>query len=173
MAIFAAMISAALLAPVQVQAAGGGDNTTSTPVCRKGKVWDKRNRKCIKVKKSSQLEDEQIYQNGRDLAIRGRYDEAITVLSFARNKNDPRVLNYLGYSHRKQGRIDVGLGYYQAALRIDPDYTLVREYMGEAFLQKGDIKSARGQLAQIEIRCGLDCREYAMLAAEIDKYLSR
>ena len=62
------------------------------------------------------------------------YDEAIKVLALAADKTDPRILNYLGYSHRKAGRVLVGLGYYQEALRNDPDYTLVREYMGEAHL---------------------------------------
>ena len=59
------------------------------------------------------------------------------------DKTDPRILNYLGYSHRKQGRVLVGLGYYQEALRHNPDYTLVREYMGEAHLQLGDVAAAK------------------------------
>ena len=53
------------------------------------------------------------------------YDEAIEVLAMAADKSDARILNYLGYSHRKSGRIEVGLGYYQEALRNNPDYTLV------------------------------------------------
>ena len=151
-------------------AAGDGDATPITPSCKKGKVWDKKKKKCIVIKKSSRLDDENIYVAGRDLAIRGRFDEAIAVLSNARNRNDPRVLNYLGYAHRKAGRIEVGLGYYREALRIDPDYTRVREYMGEAFLQKGDVDSARGQLAEIEKRCGRNCDEYAKLALMIDRH---
>ena len=86
------------------------------------------------------------------------------MLSLAADKTDPRILNYLGYSHRKQGRVLVGLGYYQEALRNDPDYTLVREYMGEAHLQLGDVASAKTQLGEIEKRCGTGCREYTELA---------
>ncbi len=159
--------------PTQTLAAGDGSSTTFTPKCKKGKVWDKRKKKCVLIKKSSLFDDESIYQTGRDLAMRERFEEAIVVLSASRNKNDPRVLNYLGYSHRKAGRIDIGLGYYRAALRIDPDYTLVREYMGEALLQKGDLKAARNQLGEIKNRCGTDCREYAMLALEIRKYTTQ
>lgn len=113
------------------------------------------------------VDDEDIFQTGRDLAINKRYEDAIVVLSFASDKGNPRVLNYLGYAHRKAGRIDVGLGYYNEALRIDPDYTLVREYMGEAFLQKGDLAGANNQLVEIENRCGRDCAEYAELARQI------
>jgi hypothetical protein len=40
----------------------------------------------------------------------------------------------LGYSHRKEGRVKVGIGYYHEALLNDPNYTLVREYLGEALL---------------------------------------
>ena len=113
------------------------------------------------------LDDDSIYEAGRDLAMAGRYGEAITVLGLAADKTDPRILNYLGYSHRKSGRIQVGLGYYQEALRIDPDYTLVREYLGEAYLQLGDVASARNQLSEIEKRCGTGCREYTMLSDQL------
>ena len=99
--------------------------------CKGGKVWDKKQKKCV-APKQGMLDDDSIYEAGRDLAMAGRYGEAITLLGLAADKTDPRILNYLGYSHRKAGRIPVGLGYYQEALRIDPDYTLVREYLGEA-----------------------------------------
>jgi tetratricopeptide (TPR) repeat protein len=171
--ILVAALALSVFSATPVFAAGDNDGVTFTPKCKKGKVWNKRKKKCVLIKKSSMFDDESIYQSGRDLAIRGRYDEAIVVLANSHNKNDPRVLNYLGYSHRKAGRVDVGLGYYKAALRIDPDYTLVREYMGEAFLQKGDLKSARGQLVEIENRCGKDCKEYAALTLEIDKFLTQ
>ena len=103
--------------------------------------------------------------------MNGRYGEAITILSLAADKTDPRILNYLGYSHRKQGRVLVGLGYYQEALRHNPDYTLVREYMGEAHLQMGDVPSARAQLEEIKKRCGTACREYTELSSQIDAYV--
>lgn len=173
--VFATLIAAmmALTANSPVQAMSGDDNTTVvTPKCKKGKIWSKKRKKCVKIKKSSLLGDENIYQTGRDLAIRGRFGDAIQVLSYAYNKSDPRVLNYLGYAHRKAGRIDVGLGYYKEALRIDPDYILVREYMGEAFLQKGDLVSAKVQLKEIEARCGSSCAEYAELAKQITNFKS-
>jgi tetratricopeptide (TPR) repeat protein len=117
------------------------------------------------------LDDDNIYDAGHALAMAGRYDEAIAVLSLAEDKTDPRILNYLGYSHRKAGRITVGLGYYQEALQNDPDYTLVREYLGEAHLQLGNIAAAREQLSEIEKRVGKGAREYGMLAEQIDHFL--
>ena len=140
---------------VPVFAAGG--EGSGDPKCKKGEVWDKKLKKCV-TPKYGMLDDDNIYQAGHDLAMAGRYDEAIAVLSLAANKQDPRILNYLGYSHRHSGRVTVGLGYYQEALRIDPDYTLVREYLGEAHLQIGDLAGAREQLAEIEKRTGKGSR---------------
>jgi tetratricopeptide (TPR) repeat protein len=102
---------------------GGGTNASSQ--CKDGKVYSEQMQKCVDAEEG-RLDDETIYQAGREYAQAGRYGEAITVLSTIAANGDPRVLNYLGYSHRKQGRILVGLGYYEEALRINPDFTLAR-----------------------------------------------
>jgi tetratricopeptide (TPR) repeat protein len=166
-----ALAAALIVSPLSISTAlsvggGGSGNTTQ---CTNGKVWDKKQKKCVNAQEG-QLDDDSIYEAGRDLAMAGRYGEAITVLAMAADKTDPRILNYLGYSHRKAGRISVGLGYYQEALRIDPNYTLVREYLGEAYLTLGDVASARTQLDEIEKRCGTGCREYGLLADEIARH---
>lgn len=165
----AAAMTASLFAFTPVYSADGG-STVSTPTCKRGKVWDKRKKKCVRARKSSGLSDDNLFEAARDLAYHRRYGEAIVVLKLAGNQNDPRILNYLGYSNRKLGRVEAGLTYYRTALKADPDYTLVREYMGEAFLQLGQVDKAREQLAEIEKRCGTDCREYAMLKGQIEGY---
>jgi tetratricopeptide (TPR) repeat protein len=166
----AGLVSILLAAPFAAvpafSAGGGGD---STPECTNGKVWDSTQQKC--VEKSSSLSNDDIYNYGRMLALNGKYGEAIEVLSLASDKSDPRILNYLGYSHRKQGRVEVGLGYYEEALKANPDYTLAREYMGEAYIQLGDVASAQAQLSEIEKRCGTGCDEYTELSKQIDTYL--
>lgn len=149
---------------------GSGSDGANVPKCPTGKVWDKAKEKCVDATQGF-LDDNSIYETGRDLALAGRYDEAIEMLTLATDKTDPRILNYLGYSHRKAGRIDVGLGYYEEALRQDPNYTLVREYLGEAHLQRGDVDAAKAQLAEIEKRCGKGCKEYAELATQIDAFV--
>jgi hypothetical protein len=144
---------------------GKGSDNSSTQ-CKTGKVWDKKHHKCV-APQQGLLDDDTLYQAGARLAVAGRYGEAIEVLGYIADKEQPRVLNYLGYSHRKSGRIGVGLGYYQEALRLDPDYTLVREYLGEAYLQLGDLAAAKGQLDEIEKRGGKTSREYVVLAEQI------
>jgi tetratricopeptide (TPR) repeat protein len=165
-------ILAALVLTTPLHAAGGGGSSDTVTKCKKGLVWDKVKQKCVPPQ-FGQLDDESIYEAGQALARAERYDEAIAVLSLAANKSDPRILNFLGFSHRKQGRLLVGFGYYEEALRIDPDYTLAREYLGEAFLQKDDLASAKQQLREIEKRCGTRCEEYVDLSADIAEYEKR
>jgi tetratricopeptide (TPR) repeat protein len=164
--IASALILAPLAAAPSLAAGGGAD---PVPNCPKGKVYDQKSKKCV-VQKSGATDDDSLYATGHQLAMKGEYEEAIKVLSLAQNKSDPRILNYLGYSHRKAGRVLVGLGYYEEALRIDPNYTLVREYLGEAHLQRGDVASAKDQLGEIEKRCGTSCEEYKDLAEQIESY---
>jgi tetratricopeptide (TPR) repeat protein len=165
--------SVALVLPllaVPALTAGGGGSEPATPACPKGKIYSKKTKKCVDAQRGA-VDDDSLYAAGRHLAEQGRYAEAITILSLAADKTDPRILNYLGYSHRKAGRVTVGLGYYQEALRHNPDYTLVREYMGEAYLQQGNVEAAKEQLTEIEKRCGKGCEEYAELAEQIDAYI--
>jgi Tetratricopeptide repeat len=147
---------------------GSGKGGSAQTACRSGKVWDKRHQKCVQPQQGM-LDDDTLYQAGAQLAADGRYGEAIEVLGYIADKEQPRVLNYLGYAHRKSGRISVGLGYYQEALRLDPDYTLAREYLGEAYLQLGDVASAKDQLSEIQKRRGKGSREYVLLADQIAK----
>ncbi|MCO5065169.1 MAG: tetratricopeptide repeat protein [Rhizobiaceae bacterium] len=149
---------------------GGGGSNPTVSQCKKGEVWDKKKQKCVKAQRGA-TDDESIYEAGRDLANAERYQEAIDILELAANPNDPRILNYLGYSNRKLGHVELGLKYYQAALAEKPDYTLVREYLGEAHLQMGNLPAAKEQLAEIERLCGgTSCEEYRDLAEEIEAF---
>jgi tetratricopeptide (TPR) repeat protein len=162
----AAALVALPMSAAPALSAGDGGAPANTVKCKKGLVWNQAKNKC--VPQTSLDDTESIYQAGRDLAYAGRYDEAITLLSRAAHSGDARILNFLGYSHRKQGRVVVGLGYYQEAVKADPSYTLVREYLGEAHLQMGDLASARQQLGEIERLCGgRTCHEYEELAVQI------
>ncbi len=60
--------------------------------------------------------------------------------------------------------------YYKKALSINPDDTRTREYMGEAFITKGDMAAAREQLDEIEKRCGTTCEDYTKLSAVITAF---
>ena len=133
--------------------------------CIKGRIWNTEKRRCIKEEESSSLDQDSIYYYGRDLAMAGQYQNALRILYLAPDQNDPRVLNYLGFSNRKLGNMDKALNYYHAAVANNPNYSLVREYLGEAYIQLGQLEKAREQLSQIERICGSTvCREYSMLS---------
>lgn len=146
---------------------GGGTSNPPTTVkkCKKGYVWSTRRGKCVRLRKG-ELDNEELYAQGWQLAKSGDYEKAIAVLSLA-DQNDPRVLNYLGYSHRKLGDLETGVQYYKKALEIDPDFVLAREYLGEGYVAAGKLSLARAELAEIEKRCGQKCEEYQELAAVI------
>ena len=139
--------------------------------CFGKRIWDKEEKKCVKEEKSSSLDQDSIYAHGRNLARAGQYNDAIRVLYLASDQSDPRVLNYLGYSNRKLGNMDNALKYYHAAVASNPDFSLVREYLGEAYIQLGMLEKAREQLTQIERICGAQtCREYSMLSKYMIDY---
>jgi tetratricopeptide (TPR) repeat protein len=151
-------------------AAGGGSNDSgsspSAQDCKQGQVWDKKKKKCVKAS-SGVIPDAELYEQGRALAKEGRYEWALEVLAAVGNQNEPHVLNYTGYSHRKAGRLDIGISYYRKALEIDPNFVLAREYLGEGYVAAGRVDLAMVELNEIGARCGTGCEEYKDLAEAI------
>lgn len=124
-------------------------------------VW-----KCVK-RTAGLLSDDELYEQGRLLAKEGEYEWALDVFSTIKNQNDPRVLNYIGYSNRKAGRLETGFSYYRKALDINPDFVLAREYYGEGLVAAGRVDLARVQLDEIAKRCGTHCEEFVDLSKVI------
>jgi tetratricopeptide (TPR) repeat protein len=58
--------------------------------------------------------------------------------------------NLLGFTARKTGDYDKAFKAYDRCLSIKPDYAPAREYLGEAWLEKGDARQARLQLVWLE-----------------------
>lgn len=115
----------------------------------------------------SELNDDEVYESAYWNAKNGNYKETLTIVASASNKDDPRILRITGFATRKLGDVNGAFPFYQKALALNPNDTLTREYMGEAFLTKGDMTSATAQLGEIEKRCGTACEDYAKLAEAI------
>jgi tetratricopeptide (TPR) repeat protein len=145
---------------------GGSDDNSSTPTCGKGEVWDSRSQKCVKAE-NGVVPDKALADYAYALIKAGRYDEALSSLDLLKNPNTPVALNYRGYATRKLGRIDEGISYYLRSVALDPHYAQVREYLGEAYLLKGDAASAQAQLRAIKGICGTVCEAYEHLAVAI------
>lgn len=99
------------------------------------------------------------------------YRRAIRMLEpvVAEQPRNVDALNYLGYSHRQLGEYDEALGYYRKALAIDADHRGANEYLGQLYLQTGDLKAARAQLAKLRRICPSGCEERDSLQAAIAK----
>jgi tetratricopeptide (TPR) repeat protein len=91
----------------------------------------------------------------------------LVVLAAIKNQNDPRVLNMMGYSNRKAGRLEIGITYYRKALAIDPNFVLAREYLGEGYVAAGRIDLAQIELNEIKNRAGVNSEEYRDLSKAI------
>jgi tetratricopeptide (TPR) repeat protein len=155
------------VAPALADGGGsGGSDRSTTTTCGKGEVWDSRNQRCVKAE-NGVLPDNTLTDYAFALIRAGRYGEALVILDLLKNPNTPVALNYRGYATRKLGRIDEGIGYYLQSVALDPHYAQVREYLGEAYLLKGDTAQAKAQLQAIKQICGAVCEEYEHLAVAI------
>jgi tetratricopeptide (TPR) repeat protein len=143
---------------------GGGGAGGSTPQCSAGYAYDATKQKCVKT---SMLDDQQLLEQGRRLALAGSYDSALDTLSYVRNKHDDMVLTYIGYSKRKLGKVDEGIDYYHQALAINPNNLNTREYLGEGYVAAGRTDLAVDQLNKLEALCGTDCDQYEQLELAI------
>jgi tetratricopeptide (TPR) repeat protein len=99
------------------------------------------------------------------------YAAAIEILDevIANEQGNADAHNYLGYSHRKLGHTDDALYHYKRALQIEPNHIGANEYLGELYLELGDLEKAEQRLAVLESVCD-GCEEYTELKALIDAY---
>jgi len=77
--------------------------------------------------------------------------------------------NLVGYSARKLGDYDKAFAAYGKCLTINPVYAPAREYLGEAYLEKGNLEKAHEQLVRLEATGDSD-EEASRLLAAIEAY---
>ncbi|HYM73777.1 MAG TPA: tetratricopeptide repeat protein [Stellaceae bacterium] len=161
-----AALALGLCAATTGMAFAAGDSSPSTPTCPRGQVYNANTQRC-EQQRAGVLPDKELADYAYALAKAERYDEAIEVLDLMKNPNTAQALNYRGYATRHLGRLDEGIGYYLASVTLDPKYAQVREYLGEAYVIKGDMAKAQEQLQVIQAICGTECEEYEDLAKAI------
>ena len=74
------------------------------------------------------------------------------------------VYSLMGFSLRKTGDYPTALTYYKKALDFDANHKGAREYLGELYVETGDLAKAREQLAVLEKLCPQGCEEREDLA---------
>ena len=90
----------------------------------------------------------------------------------ARNPGDADAWNELGHAHRKTGDLDTAFRDYAKALQIDPKHRNAHEYLGEAYLQAGDLARAEVELRALGSLCFLPCEQYSDLKEQVRRYKS-
>ncbi len=99
----------------------------------------------------------------------GDYEDAIGKLTrlIADEPENADAYNYLGYSNRKLGRMDQARNWYGKALEIDPRHLGANEYLGELYVQTGEMEKAEAQLDILDGLCFFGCREFDQLKRSI------
>jgi len=81
------------------------------------------------------------------------------------------VYNLLGFTLRKTGDFKTSLTYYTKALELEPDHKAAREYLGELYVETGNMEKAKEQLAVLNRLCPGGCEEREDLQKAINAKL--
>ncbi len=97
------------------------------------------------------------------------YKDAVKLLTrVVRDQPDNAdAYNLLGYSTRKLDDLNVAKANSHRALEINPNHKGALEYLGELYLQTGDLKGAEALLARLAAACPGGCEERQDLTQKI------
>ena len=109
------------------------------------------------VKRAGKLERKDKLDKAKKL-----YSQAFNKLekAYKKNKKDPDILNYMGFTSRKVGNFDVAEKFYLQGLSIKPNHNGINEYLGELYVQTNRIDKANERLAILK---NCNCDEYKEL----------
>ena len=112
------------------------------------------------------------FKAGRSAVYAGRYDTAIRLMKrvVAEEPKNADAHNYLGFSYRKTGKLELAAASYKRVFAIDANHKGALEYQGELFLKLGDVAKSRQNLAKLEKLCPRGCKELNMLRKAINTH---
>ena len=96
------------------------------------------------------------------------YSKALEKLqkAYKSDKKNPDILNYLGFTLRKTGKLKEAEKFYLAGLKINPKHNGINEYLGELYVKTNRIELAKERLAVLK---NCNCEEYEELKEVIEK----
>ena len=109
------------------------------------------------IKRAGKLEKKEKIKKAKKL-----YTSAFKKLKIAHrnDKDNPDILNYMGYASRKIGNFTEAENYYLQGLSLDPKHNGINEYLGELYVQTDRIEKANERLAILK---NCKCEEYKEL----------
>ena len=144
------LVSTLLLINNLVLAAGGDGGSGSS----KASMYDE----AVKlIKRAGKIEK----KNNKDKATK-LYKEAFSKLEKAnkKDKDNPDILNYMGYTSRKSGNFEEAEKFYLKGLSLNPKHNGINEYLGELYVQTDRIEKAKERLAVLK---NCNCKEFQEL----------
>ncbi len=115
------------------------------------------------------------YELGVKAVKAANYGKALKLLQkvVAAKPGNADAWNYIGFSHRKLKKFGPAMTAYRKALAIDPDHRGANEYLGELYLQTGDLAKAQERLKKLDDICTFGCEEFDDLKAAVKAYKSK
>ena len=109
------------------------------------------------VKRAGKLEKKEKLDKAKKL-----YAQAFSKLekAYKSDKNNPDILNYMGFTTRKVGNFDQAEKFYLKGLKIKPNHNGINEYLGELYVQTNRIEKAKERLAVLK---NCNCKEFQEL----------
>jgi tetratricopeptide (TPR) repeat protein len=147
------VLAAAVFAAGHVQAAGGGSDDS---IGRGAKPADP----AIEAIQAAVAKSD--WASARSLAR----------ASVEKNPQNADYHNLYAYSMRMGDKpeMDLVFRHYNEALRLDPKHRGAHEYLGEAYLQTGNLAKAKDELRALDDLCFFACKEYSTLKKAIADY---
>ena len=104
------------------------------------------------IKRAGKLEKKEKNDKAKKI-----YSQAFKKLekAYSSDKQNPDILNYMGYTSRKTGNFEQAEKFYLTGLSIKPDHNGINEYLGELYVQTNRIDKARERLAVLK-ECNCD-----------------
>jgi Flp pilus assembly protein TadD len=103
------------------------------------------------------------------------FDQAVSVLLQADDKQSADWHNLMGYSLRKKSppNLPEAEKHYQAALGKEPKHRGALEYYGELLLLKNDLAGAETMLNRLDKACTFGCEEYRDLKKSVLQFKAK
>ena len=117
-------------------------------------------------------EAKQLKKDGKAGDAKKKFGKAIKKFESAVDR-DPayyQAWNMVGYCSRNLGDLKRAFSAYEKCLSIKPDYDEAHEYLGEAYIQSGDLDKAKIELAWLRAN---DSDEADELAEKIDEAVKK
>ena len=134
-------------------AMSGGNDNDKLALYKQGKKL---------VYKAKKLEKKNKVEKAKKIYLKA-YDKLEK--AYAKDKTNPDILNYLGYTLRKTGSLEKAEIYYLKGLELDASHLGINEYLGELYVETNRIGLAKERL---EVLNGCQCEEYDELKELIE-----